>query len=140
VEEVEGPRVNSAEMLEIFLNTEGAQFKTPQKPNNWLGGDKVRYVFDALLLDHSYGFKSQPFPINPSFKPPLPVSDELRTSLYQQFMTDPEKNSVRVLAQRNHLSMQRVDAILRLKGLEEHWKQVGARSVPFTCSVRGGDI
>jgi len=30
---------------------------------------------------------------------------------------------VRALAAQNHLSMQRIDAILRLKGLEEHWKK-----------------
>lgn len=53
-------------------------------------------------------------------------------------MTDPEKNSVRVLAERNHLSMQRVDAILRLKGLEEHWKQVRAGPPWFIRSIRGG--
>jgi hypothetical protein len=40
-------------------------------------------------------------------------------------MKDPLKNSVRTLASHNHLSMQRVDAILRLKGLEEHWKKEG---------------
>lgn len=44
--------------------------------------------------------------------------------MYQQFMANPQKNSVRALAAENHLSMQRVDAILRLKGLEEHWKKV----------------
>lgn len=39
-------------------------------------------------------------------------------------MANPQENSVRALAARNHLSMQRIDAILRLKGLEEHWKKV----------------
>ncbi|KAH7922695.1 hypothetical protein BV22DRAFT_1070087 [Leucogyrophana mollusca] len=38
-------------------------------------------------------------------------------------MADPEANSVRELAARHHLSIKRVDAILRLKGLEQHWKQ-----------------
>jgi hypothetical protein len=51
-------------------------------------------------------------------------------------MTDPNTNSVRVLAGRYHLSMKRVDAILRLKGLEEHWKQVRTRS--FRCLVLSG--
>ncbi|KAH9081767.1 hypothetical protein EDB83DRAFT_2334706 [Lactarius deliciosus] len=36
-------------------------------------------------------------------------------------MADPKTNSVRNLAGRYHLSMKRVDAILRLKGLEENW-------------------
>jgi hypothetical protein len=91
-------------MLETFIKTVGAKFKTPTRPNNWLGDDR-------------------PFPLNPSFKPPIPVSDELRTSIYRQFMANPEQNSVRVLAGKYYLSMKRVDAILRLKGLEEHWKQ-----------------
>lgn len=39
-------------------------------------------------------------------------------------MSDPKKYSVRALAASNGLSLKRVDAILRLKGLEEHWKQV----------------
>lgn len=33
--------INSAKMLETFLRTEGAKFKIPQKPNNWLGGQRV---------------------------------------------------------------------------------------------------
>jgi len=39
-------------------------------------------------------------------------------------MADPEANSVRALAVKHHLSIKRVDAILRLKGLEETWKKV----------------
>ena len=66
----------------------------------------------------------QPFPLNPSFKPPTPVSDALRKTLYQSFMANPNANSVRNLASRYHLSIKRVDAILRLKGLEENWIKV----------------
>ena len=39
-------------------------------------------------------------------------------------MADPSKNNVRQLAALHGLSIARVDAILRLKGLEEHWKKV----------------
>lgn len=80
-------------------------FRDP-KPRNWLGGDV-------------------PFPLNPSFKPPIPLSDALRTQLYQSFMRDPETNSVRALSSRHNISIKRVDAILRLKGLEEAWKKEG---------------
>ncbi|KAI9444908.1 eukaryotic mitochondrial regulator protein-domain-containing protein [Lactarius indigo] len=86
----------------VWKKTVGKQFEKPHRPCNWLGG-KV------------------PFPLNPSFKPPTPVSDALRNTLYQSFMADPKSNSVRNLAGRYHLSMKRVDAILRLKGLEENW-------------------
>ncbi|KAH7915696.1 eukaryotic mitochondrial regulator protein-domain-containing protein [Hygrophoropsis aurantiaca] len=77
------------------------RWRDPQ-PRNWLGGET-------------------PFPLNPSFKPPPPISDKLRDLIYSQYMADPEANSVRVLAARHHLSIKRVDAILRLKGMEEHW-------------------
>ncbi|KAF8273040.1 eukaryotic mitochondrial regulator protein-domain-containing protein [Lactarius quietus] len=89
----------------VWKRTIGKQFEKPHRPCNWLGG-KV------------------PFPLNPSFKPPTPASDTLRNTLYQSFMTDPQANSVRNLAGRYHLSMKRVDAILRLKGLEESWVKV----------------
>ena len=44
-------------------------------------------------------------------------------------MANPEANSVRNLASRYHLSIKRVDAILRLKGLEENWIKVRALSL-----------
>jgi len=63
--------------------------------------------------------------MNPSFKPPAPVSDALRTKIYQDFMKNPEVNNVRALSQRYHLSLKRVDAILRLKGMEHAWIKEG---------------
>ena len=39
-------------------------------------------------------------------------------------MANPTANSVRELAGRYYLSIKRVEAILRLKGLEESWKKV----------------
>ncbi|KAF5352390.1 hypothetical protein D9756_005802 [Leucocoprinus leucothites] len=91
-----------------FLNTVGAQYKFA-KPNNWLGGEV-------------------PFPMNPSFKPPPPLPDALRQQIYNEYMQDPVQNSVRILSQRYHLSLKRIDAILRLKGLEHSWYKM--------CSLR----
>ncbi|KAF7302500.1 hypothetical protein HMN09_00884300 [Mycena chlorophos] len=59
-----------------------------------------------------------PFAMNPSFKPPPPISDALRSRMYAQYMDNPDLNSVRALSQRYHISLKRVEAILRLKGLE----------------------
>jgi hypothetical protein len=71
--------------------------------------------------------------MNPSFKPPPPLSDALRQQIYNEFMEDPIKNSVRILSQRYHLSLKRVDAILRLKGLEHSWYKVCSLAHwPFT--------
>jgi hypothetical protein len=39
-------------------------------------------------------------------------------------MEDPVNNSERALAARFHISIKRVDAILRLKGLELDWMKV----------------
>ena len=62
--------------------------------------------------------------MNPSFKPPPPLSDAVRTKIYREFMQNPKINSVRFLSQRYHISMKRVDAILRLKGMEVAWIKV----------------
>jgi hypothetical protein len=87
---------------EQFMDKIGTNFENANRPRNWLGGEV-------------------PFPMNPSFKPPSPISDSIRTEIYQAYMKDPVKNSVRELTRVYHLSLKRVDAILRLKGLEEHW-------------------
>ncbi|TFY71175.1 hypothetical protein EVG20_g1822 [Dentipellis fragilis] len=81
------------------------QFVKPHRPRNWLGNHIVEFVFPYFWR----------------MMPPTPISDQLRTALYNLYMDDPEANSVRELAGRYHLSIKRVDAILRLKGLEAHW-------------------
>ncbi|KAF8665316.1 hypothetical protein AX16_000336 [Volvariella volvacea WC 439] len=83
-----------------FMKEIGSKFKKAE-PRNWLGG--------------------KPFPMNPSFKPPPPISDALRSQIYHEYMKNPAKNNVRALSQKYHLSLKRVDAILRLKGMEAAW-------------------
>ncbi|TFY83511.1 hypothetical protein EWM64_g495 [Hericium alpestre] len=85
-----------------WKNTVGKQFEEAHRPRNWLS-------------------KEGPFPLNKSFQPPTPVSDAMRTSIYKQFMASPDANSIRNLSARYHMSIKRIEAILRLKGLEEHW-------------------
>ncbi|KAG8903307.1 hypothetical protein FRB99_003466 [Tulasnella sp. 403] len=87
-----------------WMTEYGRQFRhpTPGKPN-WLGGD-------------------HPFPMNPHFKPPPPTSDSLRQAIFDAHVRNPELNSVRELSQRFGLSLKRVEAIIRLKGLEVKWK------------------
>ena len=98
-------------------------------PRNWLGRDVVRIILHVLV--DVYSLLIKPFPLNPSFKPPVPLSDELRTRLYRAYMIDPKLNSVRTLANRYNTSIKRVDAILRLKGMEEAWKKVHFISPQF---------
>ncbi|KXN88945.1 37S ribosomal protein S35, mitochondrial [Leucoagaricus sp. SymC.cos] len=99
--EVRHERPSIPTTYKAFLSTIGARYKFA-KPNNWLGEDA-------------------PFPMNPSFQPPPPLSDALRQQIYNEYMTDPVKNNIRVLSQRYHLSLKRIDAVLRLKGLEHSW-------------------
>ncbi|THH12285.1 hypothetical protein EW146_g7762 [Bondarzewia mesenterica] len=105
---------------------EDGERKKPARPKD--PNYKERGIANGCRMFH------QPFPLNPSFKPPTPVSDALRTSIYSQFMSNPDINSVRNLAGRYHLSIKRVDAILRLKGLEEHW----IKGFPLQTGFRHG--
>ncbi|EMD42290.1 hypothetical protein CERSUDRAFT_121039 [Gelatoporia subvermispora B] len=91
------------ESYDNWLSTTGKKFKDPVRPRNWLGGE--------------------PFPLNPSFKPPPPVSNQLRTMVWNEFISDPNTFNERLLAERYGMSIVRVRAILRLKGLEEHWQK-----------------
>lgn len=69
--------------------------------------------------------------MNPSFRPPPPIANTQREAMYSEFMADPEKNNVRALSQRYGLSIKRVDAILRLKGLEKDWRKVRGVFLPL---------
>jgi hypothetical protein len=98
-----------------------SEWKNPIKPRNWLANDTVRIDCFGVFTRLRY---LQPFPANPSFRPPPPISDALRSKIYNLYMADPQLNSVHELSARYHLSLKRVDAILRLKGLEAHWIKV----------------
>jgi len=100
---------------DVWLPKHGIRFKDAKKPKNWLPHSLSGRDADS---DDVADGPEGPFPLNPSFRPPPPLSDALRTQIYTQFMADPINNSVRRLAERYHLSLKRVDAVLRLKGLE----------------------
>lgn len=91
----------------------------------------------------------QPFPLNPSFRPPTPLSDAHKTRIYRSFVdavksqseqssTSSSKSTsssssasksetyfVRKLAMQYNLSMDRIRAIVRLKALEENMQSQG---------------
>ncbi|TFK26676.1 hypothetical protein FA15DRAFT_667149 [Coprinopsis marcescibilis] len=94
----EGEGVTEPETYKEFLERVAFKYREAS-PTNWLA-------------------PSTPFPMNPSFRPPPPISDAQREVMYSMYMSDPEMYSVRALAQKYNLSIKRVDAILRLKGLE----------------------
>lgn len=74
--------------------------------------------------------------MNPSFLPPVPMSDSQRSEIYRDHMAKPKKNSVRALSQKHGVSMKRIDAILRLKGMEEDWQKVSSFAFEKLVSFR----
>jgi len=99
-------RKASAPIAATWLNGEGQKFKKPAIGPNWLG-------------------KNVPFPLNPTFKPPPPLSSAVKNQMYTLYLHDPKEYNIRSLASKYGVSMKRVDAILRLKGLENSWEQEG---------------
>ncbi|KAJ6520344.1 eukaryotic mitochondrial regulator protein-domain-containing protein [Mycena sanguinolenta] len=94
---------------EAESETRGKSFKAFLKQYEYLRLAKPRGFIEGDAI---------PFPMNQSFKPPVPISDAARSRIYADYMADPETNNIRALSQRYHLSLKRVEAILRLKGLE----------------------
>jgi hypothetical protein len=70
-----------------------------------------------------------PFPFNPSFKPPVPTADWLRSQIFADFMHNHTENNERALGARYNFSIKRIEAILRLKGMEKDWKKVSSSSI-----------
>ncbi|KAI8865581.1 hypothetical protein GQ42DRAFT_112423, partial [Ramicandelaber brevisporus] len=55
----------------------------------------------------------QPFPLNPTFKPPPPLSDAFRSQIYKEYMENPAINTPVRLGARHKLSVARVEAVLK---------------------------
>lgn len=62
--------------------------------------------------------------MNPSFKPPPPISEAQKDWMFNKFFGNPLVNTPRKIAGSLNMSLKRVDAILRLKGLERQFKKV----------------
>ncbi|KAI8903107.1 eukaryotic mitochondrial regulator protein-domain-containing protein [Gorgonomyces haynaldii] len=67
----------------------------------------------------------QPFPLNPWFKPEPPLSDKTRSAVYELYKKDAEKWNPRQLAEHFGVSIVRVQAMIKLKALEEHMQRNG---------------
>ncbi|KAH9931995.1 eukaryotic mitochondrial regulator protein-domain-containing protein [Epithele typhae] len=93
------------------------RYKYPTKPKNWMG--------------------NVPFPQNETFKPPPPVSDAVRQAIWQEYMAKPTDSTIRMMAHHHGLALSRIDAILRLKGLENQWKECCVAGLT-ECSIAYG--
>jgi len=122
----------------VFMEKIGVQYEKVNGMNNWLHPKRVSWsapwVIYIFIVQHFLFPVSQPFPMNQSFMPPPPISDALRENIWEEFMQDPRTNNLRTLSERYGLSLKRVDAILRLKGLESAWKEVSP-NLSYTSSA-----
>ncbi|KAK7058561.1 hypothetical protein VNI00_002197 [Paramarasmius palmivorus] len=127
-EVAENQAADEAVQARIEAESEGGEDGTIVMPKSY-----ARFMEEPFVQDLKYagaqnwlktpgrGSQRRPFPLNPTFLPPPPISDTQKQAMYDEYMQDPLKNSVRVLSQRYHISLKRVDAILRLKGMEAAW-------------------
>ncbi|WFD34417.1 hypothetical protein MCUN1_001258 [Malassezia cuniculi] len=90
-----------------WIKGEGARFRDPPrgKGPHWIG--------------------ATPFPLNPSFKPAPPIAQSLRDNMWTLHTQDPAQWTVRSLSDRFKISIDRTEAILRLKALESEMEQQG---------------
>lgn len=62
-----------------------------------------------------------PFPLNPSFNPPAPIRQSTKTEIWRLHAGDPRQWTIRALSEKFSIGLQRTEAILRLKALENEW-------------------
>lgn len=67
----------------------------------------------------SFARPDQPFPMNPLFRPPPPLSDQTRSRIYSHYRQNPGLHTPRALAEHFGISIARVYAVLRLKSVQE---------------------
>ena len=106
----EGAAAGEEPALELgydkWLYKVGWQYKTPERgaPAKWLGD-------------------SVPFPTNPSFRPPPPLSNDLQDILIADVRTG--KRTIGQIAQQYNVSKARIEAIRKLKAVEDEFRRQG---------------
>lgn len=99
----------------------------------WIAGQGKAYE-TAPTGKGPFWIASTPFPLNPTFNPSPPLSQQVRNLMWTLHSQDPETNSVRALSGRFGTAMERVTAVLRLKALEREHVQLVSKE--FAVSFR----
>ncbi|KAF8956051.1 eukaryotic mitochondrial regulator protein-domain-containing protein [Flammula alnicola] len=103
----------------MLSQPEGDRSENPTSYREFLEKIGVKYQYARPL--HYLG--DTPFPMNPSFKPPPPISNEQKEVMFRMYLAHRLENGPRRLAKRFNLSLKRVNAILRLKLLEKTFER-----------------
>ena len=98
-----GPRIQRMEkhVTNWLEKGEGSKFRNGTQGPNWIS--------------------SVPFPLNPTFRPPPPLSDKLKSIIYHLYKEDSIKNTPSKLSIDFKISVDRIKAIIKLKILENQW-------------------
>jgi len=86
----------------------------PRGGPNWLGVTEFEEGQDQYRTV---------FPKNVSFKPPTPLSNNDRDTIFVQWLAQPGDMKVRELSKRYGISLDRVNAIIKLKQYEKDWPE-----------------
>ncbi|KAJ3139063.1 hypothetical protein HK100_012093 [Physocladia obscura] len=100
------------------------RLKAVAEAKKWLAneGKQYRNQSESRFLGRG---GATPFPHNPLFKPVPPLSDTIRQEIYDTHISDPNVQTPLNLATRYKISIARVQAILRLKGLQQRKENYG---------------
>ncbi|KZT53782.1 hypothetical protein CALCODRAFT_474307 [Calocera cornea HHB12733] len=111
-----------------WLATIGEKYKLPVEgePNNWL--EPLRESFQPQ--------PKRPFPTNPSFQPPAPMSNNNRNELFRAWKKEPNEKTIRALSNKYGISIDRVNAIIKLK--EHEIQLLKTSSVPLQMAFCEG--
>ncbi|KAF5311955.1 hypothetical protein D9619_002809 [Psilocybe cf. subviscida] len=113
-----------AEVEDLMDNPEASErSETPKSYREFMEmmGKKFLYATPQRYLGET------PFPMNPSFKPPPPISDEQKEVIYQLYKSHRLENGPRRLAKQFNISLHRLNAILRLKIHEKEFEKKSYR-------------
>ncbi|UZJ51228.1 hypothetical protein CBS101457_000548 [Exobasidium rhododendri] len=106
----------------------------PPPYKEWFSGEGKQYE-DAPPGRGPFWIGETPFPLNPSFDPPPPLSQRQKQSIWTLHSSDPA-NTIRVLSGKFGISMERIHAILRLQALESEWTKRGkVLQMPFNKNM-----
>ncbi|KAK4058487.1 hypothetical protein OIO90_000649 [Microbotryomycetes sp. JL221] len=95
----------------------------------WLNGDGARFRHGIKGKTNWIG--DTPFPLNPSFRPLPPLADSIKSRIFNAYTYNivtkdaTDSQVVRAISHKFGVAMDRVRAIIRLKELEQTWKQQG---------------
>ncbi|KAF8507981.1 eukaryotic mitochondrial regulator protein-domain-containing protein [Hysterangium stoloniferum] len=103
---------------------------------NWVSSTGRKYMHPNPLGPKWLG-RDVPFPLNPTFKPPTPLSDAVRSAVYEMYVSNPARNNTHAVSTRYGISIKRIEAIIKLKSLEAQWKKQKPLQTGFLAGMEG---